>query len=196
MKRYTTVNDYIEESGKWKDYLIILRQIVLKSELQETIKWGGPVYTYQGKNVVGFGAFKSYVGLWFYQGALLKDDRKVLINAQEGVTKALRQWRFNSLEEIDESTIVSYINEAIQNVTRGKEIKPEKKELIIPAILQQALNGNKELDKAFNAFSLSHQREYANYIAEAKKEETQLKRLEKAIRLIMENTGLNDKYKK
>jgi uncharacterized protein YdeI (YjbR/CyaY-like superfamily) len=39
---------------------------------------------------VGIGGFKSYFGLWFHQGALLTDKAGVLINAQEGRTKALR----------------------------------------------------------------------------------------------------------
>jgi uncharacterized protein YdeI (YjbR/CyaY-like superfamily) len=48
--------------------------------------------------VVGIGSFKSYFGLWFHQGALLSDDENVLINAQEGKTKALRQWRHSGFQ--------------------------------------------------------------------------------------------------
>ncbi len=69
--------------------------------MKETIKWGAPVYTLDYKNIVGLGAFKSYVGLWFFQGALLNDEKKKLINAQEDKTKALRQWRFNSVKKIE-----------------------------------------------------------------------------------------------
>jgi len=69
--------------------------------MTETIKWSAPVYTFEGKNLVGLGAFKSYVGLWFFQGSLLNDKKKKLINAQEGKIKALRQWRFNSVKEIE-----------------------------------------------------------------------------------------------
>ena len=68
--------------------------------LEETVKWGGPVYVADGKNIVGLGAFKSYFALWFFQGALLADQEKVLVNAQEGRTKALRQWRFENKREI------------------------------------------------------------------------------------------------
>ncbi len=85
------VDGYIERQGQWQSQLRILRTILLQAKLNETVKWGGPCYTFDRKNVVGLGAFRSYVGLWFFQGVLLKDERQVLINAQSGRTKAQRQ---------------------------------------------------------------------------------------------------------
>lgn len=87
MKRAKSVDDYVDQSDQWRDEIRRLREILRSTNLLEEIKWGAPCYTCKGKNVVGLGAFKSYFGLWFHQGALLKDDQKVLINAQEGVTK-------------------------------------------------------------------------------------------------------------
>ena len=46
-----------------------------------------------GKNLVGLGSFKSYVGLWFHQGALLADKHQVLVNAQQGRTRAISAMR-------------------------------------------------------------------------------------------------------
>ncbi|MBK7633096.1 MAG: hypothetical protein IPJ13_01585 [Saprospiraceae bacterium] len=46
--------------------------------------------------MVGLAAFKSYTGIWFFQGGLLDDKQQFLMNAQEGKTKAMRQWRFFS----------------------------------------------------------------------------------------------------
>ena len=102
MKKTKTVEDYIAGNGEWTEALEKLRSILLDTEMEETVKWGAPVYTIDGKNVVGIGAFKSYVGLWFFQGVFLKDKEKVLVNAQEGKTKALRQWRFSGSGEMDE----------------------------------------------------------------------------------------------
>ena len=65
------------------------------------------------KNVIGIGACKSYSGIWFLNGVFLKDKQKKLINAQDGVTKALRQWRFSSVDEIEPELIKAYIDEAI-----------------------------------------------------------------------------------
>ena len=101
MERFKTVDAFINNSGQWKLCLEQLREILLGADMQETVKWGAPVYTINGKNVVGLGAFKSYAGLWFFNGVFLKDEMKVLHTAQDGKTKALRQWRFSSVEDID-----------------------------------------------------------------------------------------------
>lgn len=197
MKSFKTVEDYIDANGKWEDALRKLREIFLSTELEETVKWGAPIYTINGKNVVGLAAFKAYVGIWFFQGVFLKDEQKMLINAQEGKTKALRQWRFNSSEEIDADLVKTYVFEAIDNQKQGKEIKPAKtKNVIIPPELQQALDQNQGLKTQFDELSLSCKREYAEYILEAKREATKLRRLEKIIPMILQNVGLNDKYKK
>ena len=65
--------------------------------------------------MIGIGACNSYSGIWFLNGVFLKDKQKKLINAQEGVTKALRQWRFSSVDEIEPELIKAYIHEAINN---------------------------------------------------------------------------------
>jgi uncharacterized protein YdeI (YjbR/CyaY-like superfamily) len=71
-----------------------------------------PVYTYNGKNIFGITGFKNHFAIWFYKGVDLKDNGKVLVNAQEGITKSLRQWRFTSKSEINEKLILEYIEEA------------------------------------------------------------------------------------
>jgi uncharacterized protein YdeI (YjbR/CyaY-like superfamily) len=197
MKSEKSIDDYIAKSTQWQDALTKLREVILSTELEETIKWGVPVYTFNGKNIVGIAAFKSYVGIWFYQGVFLTDKQKVLVNAQEGKTKALRQWRFKTGDEIDSDLVKAYILEAINNQKLGKEIKPAKpKKVTIPPELQNALKQNKALQQHFNELSLSCQREYVEYIVEAKREDTKLRRIEKIIPMILEKAGLNDKYKK
>ncbi len=195
MKRYKTADAFIEAQEQYKDELITLREIINSTELDETVKWGMPVYTIDGKNVAGIGSFKSYFGVWFYQGVFLKDKHKKLVNAQEGRTKGMRQWRMNSPDEIDEKLLVEYLEEAIQNQKDGKTIKPEKKQLVIPAELKAAFTHDPKLEAAFEKFGLGSKREYADYIAEAKREDTKIRRLEKITPMILENVGLNDKYK-
>lgn len=108
------VDEFIQKKSGWGEELNQLRAILLSTELKETIKWGMPTYTLNGINVVGMGAFKSYFGLWFFNGVLLEDQGNQLINAQEGKTKSLRQWRFQSKDEINPSLISEYLAEAIQ----------------------------------------------------------------------------------
>lgn len=199
MKKAANVDEYIINSDKWQDSLILLRDIVLITELSETIKWGSPVYSFESKNILGIGAFKNYIALWFFQGALLKDKKKKLVNAQEGVTKALRQWRFGSIEEVQDNAeiIKEYIEEAIQNQKAGLEIKAQKnKPLVVPVELNEAIRNNPQLKKSFESFTQSKQREFAEYILGAKRPETKQKRLEKILPMILNGIGLNDKYRK
>lgn len=183
------------KTNQWENEMEQLHAIIRKTLLVETTKWGEPVYTYNNKNVLGIGGFKSYFGIWFYNGVFLKDEKKLLINANEENTKSLRQMRFNSANEIDEKLILAYIKEAIEIEEKGLAIPKEKKETIIPEILQKELDRNSELSTKFNAFSPYKQREFIEHIISAKQEKTQITRLEKVILMILEERGLNDKYR-
>lgn len=198
MKKVTTVEEYIENNSHFKDELIQLRSILISTELEENIKWNAPTYSINGKNVVGLGAFKNHFCLWFFNGVFLKDEANALGNAQEGKTKALRQMRFDTNNSIKKSLILSHIKEAIENQKLGKEIKPSKtlkKDVKIPELLNEAFNKNDKLKSAFNDLSPSKQKEYCNYILEAKREVTKLKRLDKIVPMIIAQKGLHDKYK-
>jgi uncharacterized protein YdeI (YjbR/CyaY-like superfamily) len=191
------VTQYIQDKSNWAQELNLLRSVFLELSLEETIKWGAPVYVHKGKNIVGLSAFKNYCGLWFFQGIFLTDKEKVLVNAQEGKTQAMRQWRFDELNEINTELVKQYVLEAIKNSEEGKELKPKRntKPLIIPKELQSALDKNDRLKETFNEFTLSKQREFTDYISEAKREATKIKRLEKIIPMILNKVGLYDKYK-
>lgn len=190
-----SVEEYIDSNKDYRELLEELREILNSTELVETLKWGIPTYTINKKNVVGIGAFKSYAGLWFFNGVFLKDEAKVLINAQEEKTKGMRQWRFNSFDELNVDLIRSYCLEAIQNQKDGKELKPEKKPLIIPDELKEALASDAQLSESFDQLSLTNKRDFADHIEAAKREETKQSRLKKIIPMIKGAVGLNDKYK-
>lgn len=198
MEKPTTVDAYIATNEKWQTPLELLRDLILATGLQETIKWMFPTYTLKGKNIVALCAFKEYYGIWFFQGGTLKDDLKVLSNAQEGKTKAMRQWRFTSIEEIDSELVLAYLEEAIQNHKDGKVIKPTrtKKPLIIPPELETALANNPLLATHFDIFNLTNKRDFSDYISSAKRTATKEKRMKKIIPMILQGIGLNDKYKK
>ncbi|RNL95065.1 hypothetical protein ED312_00210 [Sinomicrobium pectinilyticum] len=195
MEKTISVEAYLQKHDKWRKALETLRDVLRKTELQETVKWGLPTYTVNGKNVVGFAAFKEHIALWFHNGALLRDEHSVLVNAQEGKTKALRQWRFTSETEIEKDKVRRYVEEAIANQKQGKEIKPEKKELVIPQELLRKLQEDRSFHEKFEALAPYKQREYAGYIEEAKRETTRYARLEKIIPLILEGKGLHDQYR-
>lgn len=98
----------------WKEELLKLHSILSKAPLEVKIKWGAPVFTYNNKNVVSYGGFKNYFALWFFNGVFLKDPKEVLLNAQEGKTKSLRQWRFEKIDDLNEQQILDYVLEAIE----------------------------------------------------------------------------------
>ncbi|HSI70621.1 MAG TPA: DUF1801 domain-containing protein [Gillisia sp.] len=186
----------MKDNSKWSEELELLKSIVEKTELEETTKWGMPVYVCNGQNVLGMVGFKAHVALWFYEGVFLKDEKGVLENAQEGKTKAMRQWRFTSINDMDETLIQSYIQEAIQNAKEGKKHKPEKnKPLNIPEALAKVLQEDQMLGEAFDKLNLTQKREYVELIATAKREATKEARLEKIKPMIIAGKGWNDKYK-
>jgi len=197
MKKITSVEDYIEANAHYKDALIMLRDIMNSTDLEETVKWSMPTYCINGKNVLGIGAFKNHFCIWFHQGVFLKDSEKLLVNAQENKTKAMRQMRFTSATDINKNVVLDYVNEAIKNQKLGKEIKPtrNKKAIVIPEELQSILNADSGLSDSFQTLSPSKQREYCEYIETAKRNATKQTRLEKIIPMITDGVGLNDKYK-
>lgn len=192
----TSAVDIIKGEKPWVDELMLLREIILSTGLKEEIKWGGPIYTLEGKNVLAIGGFKNYCTIWFHQGVFLSDPANVLVNAGEGRTRGLRQWRFASMQEIKPALVKKYILEAIKNAKAGKEIKPEKKApLPLPAEYQVEFKKNKSLRAAFEKLTPGKQREYIEYMLEAKTAETRLRRVEKTIPNILAGKGLNDRYR-
>lgn len=190
------VDVYIAKHKDFSHLLNKLRDIILSTGLVETIKWGMPTYTLNNKNIVGMSAFKHHCGIWFFQGALLKDADGVLMNAQEGKTNAMRQWRFSSNSKIDKMLLLAYLAESIENEKKGLKIKRINKPLVIPPQLENILKSNNQVEWAFKALTLAKKREFAEYIMEAKRESTKEKRLEKIIPMIINQIGLNEAYKK
>lgn len=197
MQKIYSVEEYIEQNSYFSEELSILRDLINTTELEETVKWSMPTYCLNGKNVLGLGAFKEHFCLWFHQGVFLKDEHQLLMNAQENKTKAMRQMRFESKADINEAAVLTYVKEAIANQRLGKEIKPlrKSKPVVIPSELKEKLSSNAELNTSFKTLTPGKQREYCDYISEAKREATKQSRLEKITPMIIQGVGLNDKYK-
>ena len=196
MNSANSVDEFISGSAQWRAELATLRKIVCSTGLTEEIKWGGPCYTHNGKNVVGIGAFKSYFGLWFHQGALLDDQNSVLINAQDGKTKALRQWRMTSASEIKPSVIKRYIKQAVAISDEGRSVKPDRnKPIVLSPELKSAFRANKSAAAAYKKLRPGQQREYAEHVSDAKRKDTRLRRIDKILPMIEAGSGLNDKYR-
>jgi len=90
-----------------------MQRVLAGFAMKEERKWGQPTYTIDGKNIVIIQGFKEYFGLGFFQGALLKDPKKVLV--QLGQVHAGRVMKFTSVKDIaaKAATIKAYVRAAI-----------------------------------------------------------------------------------
>ena len=196
MDRGEKLEAYYTKAHPFREGINFLREIALKTEAEEHFKWSIPVYTLNNKNVFGICKFKNHFGVWFFNGVFLKDPKKVLENAQDGKTKGMRHWKFQSLDEVDEKIVLGYMKEALDNQKKGLEIKAEKtKEVEVPELLQSKLDSDSVLKSSFENFTPYKQKEFCEYIAEAKQEKTKLRRLEKILPMIQDGLGLNDGYR-
>lgn len=188
---------YYNSVGGWTESLIEIHHLLLSLGFSSAFKWGRPVYQLENKNLIGVSKHQSFLTLMFFQGALLKDEHNRLVNAQEGKTKAMRQWRFYNPSEIDISQLSSYFLEVKDLASAGLEILPEKThgQLMIPELLQKAIDEDDELQSAFSSMTMFKQKEFAEYISDAKRVSTQLRRLEKILPMIKRQEGLHDKYR-
>src|SRR5246127_5563781 len=83
---------------RWRAEIAELEKILSGFDLRVERKWGKPCYTLDGKNVVIIQGFKDYCALGFFQGALLKDSKKLLVRL--GQVQAGRVMKFTSASEI------------------------------------------------------------------------------------------------
>ena len=188
------VDRFLSNAENWQEELEKLRMICLDCQLTEKLKWGVPVYTFRGHNVIGINGLKESCALSFFKGALLADENGLLIKPGEH-TQAGRWIKFISVNEIAElePILKAYIFEAIEVETTG--VKMDKKEPEpVPAELQKKLNEMPALKTAFNALTPGRQRAYILYFSAPKLAKTREARIEKYVPQILGGKGLNDAY--
>jgi uncharacterized protein YdeI (YjbR/CyaY-like superfamily) len=179
----------------WPEVLKALRKVILDCGLTEELKWGVPVYTHNGKNIVIMSAFKEYCALSFFKGVLLKDAAGILEKPGEN-TQAARLIRFTDVGKIVamEPVLKAYIHEAIEVEKAGLKVELKKtSEYKIPEELQTRLDEDPAFRDAFEALTPGRQRGYLLYFSAAKQSKTREARIEKCIPKIFEGIGLNDR---
>jgi len=189
------VTDYIARHPLWQTQLEQARATMLASELVETIKWGGPAYTLDGRVLIGLAAFKKHAAIWFHHGVYLKDADGRLYNAQE-TTRGMRQWRIELGDKLPKAVLKRYVKEAIANERAGKRVTPARNKAIdLPPELARVLKQDKAFAAAYRALTPGRQREYADHVASAKRQQTRATRLEKIRPKVLAGEGLNDQYR-
>jgi uncharacterized protein YdeI (YjbR/CyaY-like superfamily) len=175
---------------RWEAEIAEMRRALAGFAMKEECKWGKPTYTVEGKNIVIMQGFKEYFGLGFFQGALLKDPKKVLV--QLGQVQAGRVMKFTSAKGIraNAATIKAYVREAIAVEKAGLRMEKKKtSDLPVPEELTQRFRRDKRFKRAFEALTPGRQRSYLHHFAAAKQSATRVARIEKAIPAIFEGRG-------
>ena len=178
----------------WREELEMLRQIVLETGLTEEIKWGAPVYTHKGKNIVSVGALKESANIGFFKGVLLTDKHKIL--QQQGNLQSDRIIKFTNVKDIEKvkDVLKEYVLEAIEIEESGKKEEFKKNPEPIPNELLEAFEQDPAFKKAFYALTAGRQRGYIIHFSQPKQSQTRIGRIEKYKEQIFNGIGLNDKY--
>jgi len=176
--------------AQWKAEIAAMQRVLTGLGMTEECKWGKPTYTVDGKNIVILQGFKDYFALGFFQGALLKDSKKVLV--QLGQVQAGRVMKFTSAQEITAkaATIKAYVREAIVVEKAGLRVKRKKtSEYPVPEELSEQFRKYPSLKRAFEELTPGRQRGYLYHFAAAKQSATRTARIEKAMPAIFAGRG-------
>jgi uncharacterized protein YdeI (YjbR/CyaY-like superfamily) len=175
---------------RWEAEIAEMRRVLAGCAMKEERKWGKPTYTVNGKNIVIMQGFKAYFGLGFFQGALLKDAKKVLV--QLGQVHAGRVMKFTSAKDITAkaATIKAYVREAIAVEKAGVRMARKKTaDFPVPEELTERFRRDPRLKRAFEALTPGRQRSYLYHFAAARQSATRVARIEKAMPAILEGRG-------
>ena len=175
---------------RWEAEIAAMRRVLAGFAMKEECKWGKPTYTVDGKNIVIMQGFKEYFGLGFFQGALLKDPKNVLV--QLGQVQAGRVMKFASAKDIKAkaATFKAYVREAIALEKAG--LRGEKKktsDFPVPEELTERFRRDAPFKRAFEALTPGRKRSYLYHFGAAKQSATRVARIEKARPAIFAGRG-------
>jgi uncharacterized protein YdeI (YjbR/CyaY-like superfamily) len=199
------VDAYVAKAAAFAQPILThVRAVVHKAcpDVVEEIKWGMPFFLHDGKILCHVAAFKAHCSLGFWGAEM----RKVL--AADGVVKAGGMGSLGKITSVGElppeKTLAGYVRQAAEFIDGGRGdnrvvvarrvAKAPKPPVVVPAELAAALKKNKAAAAVFAGFSPSCKREYAEWIAEAKRAETRERRIAQAVEMIAEGKQRNWKY--
>jgi uncharacterized protein YdeI (YjbR/CyaY-like superfamily) len=194
-KRDARVDAYIANSADFaRPILTHLRDLVHRHcpQVEETLKWRMPTFMHHGM-LCGMAAFKQHCSFGFWKHQLVVGKERA--GSADGMGDFGRIMQLSDLPS--DEALAGYIRKAMQLNEAGikaPRATPKKKALVMPADLLAALKKNRKAAATFAAFSPTNKREYVEWIAEAKRDETRTKRLVQAIEWMAEGKVRNWKY--
>ena len=160
--------------------------------IEEAIKWSMPAYMLGGKIVLITAAFKAHTALNFWRGQEL--------NSSHDSVGAMGQFgRIESLDELPpDAELDRLIREAAELAKSAPAPrKPKHAPKPLPEMHPEFAKALEETPKAklvLDGFSPSAQRDYFEWIGEAKQEATRAKRISTAIEWLSEGKRRHWKY--
>jgi uncharacterized protein YdeI (YjbR/CyaY-like superfamily) len=191
------VDAYIARSAEFaQPVLTHLRAVVHATcpEVEETMKWSFPHFMYKGM-MCNMAAFKAHCSFGFWKAELLMAD----VARRESMGHFGRITSIKDLPSRQE--LAAYVKQAMQlnddGVPAPARTKPATPRVLeIPDDLNAALDALPAARAHFDAFTPGKQREYADWLAEAKTDATRTRRREQAVEWIAEGKARNWKYEK
>ena len=202
-KKEKIVDAYIAKAAAFaRPILNHIRELVHKTcpEVEEKMKWSFPHFDYKGEMMCSMAAFKQHAVFGFWKASLMKDP--VLVETAKSEVAMGHLGRLTSIKDLPvDKKMTAWIKEAMALNDKGIKLaaKPkttDKKEMVVPDYFIKALSKNKKAKQTFESFAYSHKKEYLQWIAEAKTEETRNKRIAAAIEMMSEGKSRNWKYAK
>lgn len=185
MTRDQRIDAYIAAAAPFaRSILAHVREVVHRAlpEAQETVKWGMPHFTVGGKNVVGLAAFKAHAA--------------VVIHHEERTGEGMGALgKLRGLADLPpDEELVARFRAGAAAIGTPKPKRAPKPEAPVPPAFAAALDAAPAARATFEAFAPSHRREYVEWIADAKREETQSRRISQALEWLAEGKKRNWKY--
>jgi uncharacterized protein YdeI (YjbR/CyaY-like superfamily) len=199
-KRSKKVDAYIQSAAPFAQPILRkLRELFHRGwpEIVETIKWGKPTFDHKGI-VGGMAAFKNHVSWGLWRGAELKDKQSALAREERSIMSGGKVTEVSQLPP--DKAVVDLVRQAAELNASGVKRPPVRRVARplgkVPRALASALRRNPAAAKAFKAFSASHQREYIEWVGEAKQQATRERRAAQAIEWLAKGKSRNWKYEK
>ncbi|WP_316844358.1 YdeI/OmpD-associated family protein [Pedobacter psychrodurus] len=201
MHTLVQVDQYIINSAEFAiPILDHLRNLVHKADarIEEKIKWGMPFFDFKG-TVCHMASFKNHCAFGFWKGSLMNDEYGIFKERSEAMGLLGKITSFEDLPS--DEILIAYIQQAILLNENNIKLPPkpkstEKKELIVPEYLIEALQEDPEALAVFQNFSTSNKKDYVLWLEEAKTEATRQKRLVTTLVWLAEGKTRMWKYKK
>ncbi len=197
--RSPEVDAYIEQAPEFARPILERLRAAFHAgcpEIEERLKWGMPSFEYKGL-LGGMAAFRKHVTYGFWKSRLIEDfERTVGASPRASVMAA----RLESPADLPpKQKLVALVREAKrlndEGIKEPKLARPKRgTPLVVPADLKAALGKHAEARATFEGFPPSHRREYVEWITEAKRPETRLRRLDTALAWLGQGKTRNWKY--